>query len=110
MQAVIATCTDCHAGSSSKNVPRLTTVADFEAQSTLGGTVGERSIARMKNAQSPMPPGNLPPSSEVTAFATWVRDGYPLDCPSTTTSGTVVTGSGAGGAGGAGGATNVTSQ
>lgn len=104
MQSIIRTCTNCHSDPPTKGVPnKLTTIADFQAKSPLGTTYGERSIIRMKDASSPMPPDGLLPASQVAAFEAWVNGGYQLEaCPNQSTSNTsagnggVTTGSGAG--------------
>lgn len=58
---------------------RLLSRADFLAASAANAaqTNGERSVARMRNAASPMPPGAPPPTTEVDAFAAWVTAGMP---------------------------------
>jgi hypothetical protein len=85
VQQVIFSCTDCH--DEGGESPRLVTAADYRAS-------GNRSLIRMKDKSSPMPPDKLPPSEQVTAFQEWANGGYQLTCPPDPS---------AGGAGGGGG-------
>lgn len=64
---------------------RLLSRADFLAASAVNPaeTYGARSVVRMRQTASPMPPGTPPPTSEVDAFAVWVSGGMlPGSCGS----------------------------
>lgn len=89
-----AYCLACHGNPPSGGAPiPLVTYEHLAAQSSEGGTVASRCVARMKDAAFPMPPspgGPTVPAAEVAAFEQWVQDGMAM--------GTC----GAGGAGGSG--------
>jgi mono/diheme cytochrome c family protein len=42
-------------------------------------TVAEDSLARMRNAAAPMPPGSLLPEADIAGFAAWVEAGMPAE-------------------------------
>lgn len=78
---LVARCQSCH-GSPVKGAPiSLVTYADLVGKSTKDPkkTYAERSLLRMSDAMSPMPPGPAPtvPQKEIDAFAAWVSAGYP---------------------------------
>jgi hypothetical protein len=58
----------------------LVTVDDLKATSKEDPTKNEAelSLARMKNAASPMPPGAPPPASDVAILENWINAGYPM--------------------------------
>ncbi len=101
VRSVLTSCTSCHGSSPRNGLPALVTVADFQAASPYGGTYGDRSVLRMKSASSPMPPGSLLPSADVTTFQSWVDGGYEMVCAAANTTSATGTGGG-GGAGGTG--------
>ena len=94
-------CGSCHGNQLAGGAPyAIVSLADLQRQAPgLGTTVGARSLLRMKQASSPMPPGSgvSVPSAELTAFEAWVNGGM--------IAGTCGAGSGAGGGTG-GGTTN----
>jgi hypothetical protein len=73
----------------------LATPSDFSAASPNGGTYGKRSVVRMKDSGSPMPPSGLLDASLVSAFEAWVNGGYDVTCPtsSSTSAGGTTSGS-----------------
>lgn len=75
-----ARCASCHGSTLSGGAPvTLLSRADFLAPSAVNAaqSYGERSVLRMRQAGSPMPPGTPPPTGEVDAFAAWVTAGMP---------------------------------
>jgi hypothetical protein len=80
----------------------LVTYADLAAMSPKGGTYAQRSVVRMEDSGSPMPPAGKIDISQVNEFASWVGQGMPMgDCEnnnSSSSSGGTTTSSGAGGA------------
>jgi hypothetical protein len=58
----------------------LVTLDDLKATSKEDPTKNEAqlSLARMKNAASPMPPGAPPPASDVALLQSWIDAGYPM--------------------------------
>jgi len=58
----------------------LVTYADLMApsQEMPNENEAQLSLARMKNSSSPMPPGALPPASDVTMLQNWINAGYPM--------------------------------
>ena len=93
-------CQSCHSSPPSQNaLMPLMTLADLKAPAISDSTKtnGEVSVARMQNANAPMPPAPATPVSaaEFAAFQSWVQSGMPAgDCGT----------GGAGGAAGGGGA------
>jgi hypothetical protein len=100
VRSVIVTCTPCHGQSGS--LPRLANATDFQAKSPDGGTYGGRSLARMKDAGSPMPPEGLLSASAVSIFEDWIDGGYPLVCPTSSSTATSTSGGDAMAGGGTG--------
>lgn len=87
VEALLRTrCISCH-----RNPPTggatmpLTSRAELIAPSPISGTYATRSLARMQDMMSPMPPGAPPTMNEVAAFEAWVNAGTPVG-----TCGTVV--------------------
>jgi hypothetical protein len=75
-----AKCTSCHGDPPIPSaLAGLVTVADLKATSKEDPTKNEAelSVARMKNAASPMPPGALPSASDVAILEDWINAGYP---------------------------------
>ncbi len=107
-EGVLRTCTACHSSPPAKGVPSaLVSLADLQKPSPKGGTNADRSVIRMKDANSPMPPDGLLPAAQVAAFEAWVKNGMPLEaCPSNTSgsgaNGTTGSGAGNGASNGAG--------
>jgi hypothetical protein len=81
-----AHCVACHRDPPAKDVPMpLVNYAHLVSPSVSdpSRTVAEVSLARMKDAAAPMPPGGLLPASELAPFETWVTEGMPQgDCGS----------------------------
>ena len=100
-------CVSCHGSSPKYGAPMpLVTYADLSATSPKGGSYAERSLARMKDAAAPMPPGGGVPAGEVSGFEAWVTAGIPMGtCGGT--GGTGGTGGSTGGTGGVGPATGI---
>ncbi|MBL9026025.1 MAG: hypothetical protein JNL21_27785 [Myxococcales bacterium] len=81
--AVIATCTSCHATAHPSGGVRIAGRDDLLAVSSIDAsqTVADRSIARMKDAASPMPPGAPLAADQIAVFEAWVAGGMPAgDC------------------------------
>ena len=81
--AVIATCTSCHATANPSGGVRIAGRDDLLATSSLDGSqsVAQRSLVRMKDGASPMPPGSPLPSDQIAIFEAWVNGGMPEgDC------------------------------
>ncbi|MGA9525736.1 MAG: hypothetical protein WBV82_30030, partial [Myxococcaceae bacterium] len=78
VQAVVATCSGCH-GTSPTGGVRLRTYEDLVAKSPTAPSmlVIDRMIARMTDAARPMPPGALPPSTDVDVLVAWRAAGMP---------------------------------
>lgn len=80
VQAMLAArCTGCHSSPPvNGSLSALVTLADLLAASKEDPTKNEAqlSLARMQNAASPMPPGALPPASDVAALQTWISAQY----------------------------------
>ncbi|MBL8919934.1 MAG: hypothetical protein JNJ54_13795 [Myxococcaceae bacterium] len=55
----------------------LTSRDELLAMSPIMGTYAARSLFRMRDTMAPMPPGNLPPATEVAAFEAWLNAGAP---------------------------------
>lgn len=73
-----ARCVSCHRSPPTGGAPNaLQSRADLLAPAPAGGTFAERSLARMKNAASPMPPGGSLPANEIAPFEAWVVAGRP---------------------------------
>lgn len=74
-------CVSCHGASLAGNAPvHLTSLDDLKALSSTepGQTLGELSVARMRDDLQPMPPaGARVPDADVQAFETWVQAGMP---------------------------------
>ncbi|MCU0695087.1 MAG: hypothetical protein MUC96_01010 [Myxococcaceae bacterium] len=72
-------CIGCHRNPPTGGAPNaLTSRADLLATSSGGQRYAELSLARMKNAAAPMPPGGLLPATEVARFEAWVTAGLPV--------------------------------
>ncbi|CAN5923946.1 hypothetical protein BH11MYX4_BH11MYX4_31910 [soil metagenome] len=99
-------CASCHGAPPSGGAPnRLLTYDDLAApsRSNPAQTVAQLSIARMKDAKSPMPPSGVAPAASTAVLEKWVADGMPkgtcggvaagggYDTPSVCTSGTTYT-------------------
>jgi hypothetical protein len=101
-----ANCGGCHSDPPITGaLAGLVTYADLMAPSHEMPSQNEAqlSLARMQNAASPMPPGSLPPASDVTILQNWISAGYPKgSCGSASADG--------GGATGADGAVLVSSS
>jgi len=75
-----ANCGGCHSDPPITGaLAGLVTYADLMAPSHEMPSQNEAqlSLSRMKNASSPMPPGSLPPASDVTILQNWINAGYP---------------------------------
>jgi hypothetical protein len=75
-----ANCGGCHSDPPITGaLAGLVTYADLMAPSHEMPSQNEAqlSVSRMKNAASPMPPGSLPPASDVTILQNWISAGYP---------------------------------
>ena len=73
-------CTACHSNPPLAGVPMpLTSYADLTAPSKSNPSISfaEASLARMQDAQSPMPPTGLLPASDIAAFQAWISAGMP---------------------------------
>ena len=73
-------CASCHGATLTGGAPMsLITRADFMAASSRDATQsnGQRSVARMRDAASPMPTSGLLPVAQVDPFAAWVAAGMP---------------------------------
>lgn len=71
-------CTSCHGAPLAGSAPMsLRSRADLLVTSTRDPAMNyaQRSLARMRDTASPMPPGNPPPTAEVDAFAAWIAGG-----------------------------------
>ena len=74
-------CLSCHGTTPIPSaLASLVTIADLKATSKEDPTKNEAelSLARMKNAASPMPPGALPAASDVAILEGWINAGYPM--------------------------------
>ncbi|MBL8951628.1 MAG: hypothetical protein JNK82_12675 [Myxococcaceae bacterium] len=79
-ELVATKCSSCHGATLMAGAPQqLLTLEDLTAVSPLGGTYATRSLARMKDTASPMPPGYAPQptAAELAAFERWVLGGTP---------------------------------
>jgi hypothetical protein len=78
-QLMVQRCQGCH-GPVPRSPMSLVMRAHFVAPSvsTPAESVGQRSLARMRDSNRPMPPSGLLPASELTAFEQWVRAGFPV--------------------------------
>ena len=75
-----AKCTGCHGNPPLPSaLAGLVTYDELKATSKEDPTKNETelSVARMKNAASPMPPGALPSASDVAILQDWINAGYP---------------------------------
>ena len=77
-----AHCTSCHGTPPGSNAPMpLDSHAALTAMSTSfsGQTYAQRSLVRMQDSASPMPPGTgvTVPAADIAAFASWVNAGTP---------------------------------
>lgn len=75
-------CTSCHGSPPSGSAPMsLNSLATLTAAASgfPGQTNAQRSLVRMQNASSPMPPGATVtvPAAEIAAFSSWVDAGTP---------------------------------
>jgi len=77
VEAVLETCTTCHAGATPSDGLSLVTRDDLLAKSTVDSsmTVAQRALARMKDPDFPMPPNGGLDAAQIDTFATWVNDG-----------------------------------
>ena len=76
-----AKCTSCHGKPPLPSaLAALVTYDDLKATSKEDPTKNEAelSVARMKNAASPMPPGALPSPADVAILESWIAAGYPM--------------------------------
>lgn len=74
-------CSTCHGATPANGAPNsLMTREDLMEQSSFGGTLGERSVARMKDPSNPMPPAwfSAPVNAgDLAAVGSWVNAGMP---------------------------------
>jgi len=73
-------CASCHGAPPSGGAPnRLLTYDDLAgaSRSDPGQTVAQLSVARMKNAKSPMPPSGIAPAADTALLEKWIADGMP---------------------------------
>lgn len=69
-------CASCHRTPLAGNATMpLTTFAELTAASPSGASYAARSLLRMKDAASPMPPGAKLPAAEIATFEAWVNGG-----------------------------------
>lgn len=71
-------CASCHGATPKNGAPMSLVTADaFRAKSTAssGGTIGDRSVIRMKDAANPMPPYGALRASDVAIMEAWVSGG-----------------------------------
>lgn len=71
-------CASCHGATPKNGAPMSLVTADaFRAKSTAitGGTIGDRSVLRMKDAANPMPPYGALSASDVAIVEAWVTGG-----------------------------------
>ena len=76
-----AKCTSCHGNPPLPSaLAGLVTYGDSKAIPKEDPTKNEAelSLARMKNAASPMPPGALPSAADVAILDNWIKAGYPM--------------------------------
>lgn len=87
-------CVSCHGATPSGGAPMsLTSDTALKATSPLGGTYAERSVLRMQDAKSPMPPGGPSPTQaqDLAALQKWIADGYPAGtCTQTSDAGVII--------------------
>lgn len=76
-----ANCGTCHGATPANGAPNsLMTRADLLEASAFGGTLAERSVARMRDPSSPMPPAYFAPrvsAGDLAAVGSWVNAGMP---------------------------------
>lgn len=98
-------CVSCHSNPPQAGAPMpLVTYANLAATSPKGGTYGQRSVIRMKDAAALMPPNGGVPAGEISGFEAWVNAGMAMGtCGGTGGTG----GTGTGGTGGVGPATGL---
>lgn len=76
-----ANCGTCHGATPANGAPNsLVTRADLVKESTYGSSLGERSVARMKDPAVPMPPSYFAPkvkAADVAVVESWVTSGMP---------------------------------
>jgi mono/diheme cytochrome c family protein len=102
----LTSCASCHGSPLSGGAPnRLLTYDDLAgpSRSDPAQSVAQLSVARMKNAKSPMPPSGVAPATDTAVLEKWIADGMPkgtcggatgsagYDTPSVCTSGTTYT-------------------
>ncbi len=91
-QVLAKHCLGCHGPTPGSGAPdSLVTRADLLEESFRGGTLGARSVERMKDTQFPMPPAYAGPratAAEIAAVERWVTAGQPAGTCSSTTSAT----------------------
>lgn len=87
-------CASCHGSTPSGGAPMsLTSDTALKAVSPLGGTYAERSVIRMQDTKSPMPPGGPAPTQaqDLAVLQTWIAAGYPSGtCDLTNDAGIIV--------------------
>jgi mono/diheme cytochrome c family protein len=87
-------CTSCHGNLPSGGAPnRMVSAADLEAASLSDPTksTAELSVARMRDAQKPMPPDGMLTDAEVAILERWIAAGMPEgECSATDASGETV--------------------
>lgn len=76
-----ANCGTCHGATPANGAPNsLMTRADLMEASAFGGTLGERSVARMRDSANPMPPAYFAPrvsAGDMAVVGSWVNAGMP---------------------------------
>ena len=77
VEAVLETCTSCHAGATPSGGVALVTREDLLADSAVDPsvTVAERALARIQDPEFPMPPTGALTAEQIATFAAWVQDG-----------------------------------
>jgi len=77
---ILARCASCHGNPTTGSAPiTLLSRDDFMRASTVNAaqTYGERSVLRMRDATSSMPPGSQAAATEIDVVAAWVMAGMP---------------------------------
>jgi len=88
---LVAKCTSCHSSPPIGGAPYA--IVSYEDLSKAspdhpGETVAQRSLARMQDTKSAMPPGGGATSAEIAALEAWIAGGMPKgDCSSTVDAG-----------------------
>lgn len=76
----LSSCASCHGAPPSGGAPnRLMTYDDLAgpSRSDPAQTVAQLSLARMKNAKSPMPPSGIAAAADTALLEKWIKDGMP---------------------------------